>query len=204
MTMLVLIGLPLGSYLYLKKGFSYRKDALDEMKVEGKIDWNTLGLYTAASSEKVIDPTIIVYAPFYSEDGITELAEDFNNLHKQFGVRAEINFALAGDRSEIPELMRTISVKLRNVLYISNKQVPGLAGHHLIYLVDSQGGIRGQYNRRDRDEMRKLVKHISILLPLEKKQQIELVRKKETRDAQPYRMGFNGDCTIASWCNATY
>jgi len=183
MTLLVIIGLPLGSYLYLKKGFTYRKEALDEMKVERTIDWNDFGLMTAVSSEKVNDPSIIVYAPF-NGDGSEGLAEDLNNLHRQYGERSEIRFTLGGDTELRRSMIQQISQKLIKELYISDAQLPQMFTENKLYLIDPDGGIRGEYDRKRIEEMQKLVKHISILLPLEKKKQIQLVRKKETRDEQ--------------------
>jgi len=180
-TLLVLIGLPLGSYLYLKKGFQYRKDALDEMEVTSSVVLDSLRLYKAQSEEPLEHETMLIYADV-DDANQNEIIEHFNNLHRQYGERSEVRFGLSHADIRGDEIFKNVDNKLIYDLYHSPVKNEVFADQSKIYLLDKDGGVRGAYAYQDDDAMQKLVKHISVLLPLEKKKKIDLVRKKETNN----------------------
>ncbi len=188
----ILVVLPLGSLLYLKQGFDYRKQALDELAA----DYGTMPDF---SEYQVLSGSLLdvprgnlhlvgwIDSAHQRERGI--YGSTLSKLYEQFGNSSKMQFItlqLASvDQQQTDQYIRQHqlldSLKVAKMAFLqldetsyyrsakafelplSAEDAPGT--EPLVALVDSALTIRGHYNLREDDQIRLLIKHMATILP---------------------------------------
>lgn len=166
---LVLFLLPAGSYYYLKKGFSFRYNALQELKT--KQTFPVSDIYDFEGNKKSDFLKKKINQVYFSEPIANEKQISiFNRLEKQFKNREYFQQIILYNEKPIEEF---------NDEKFQGYYADGKSTEHLelnrIYLIDTSGMIRNSYDLTDED-IKKLVSHTAILLPLPKKKEIKFRR----------------------------
>lgn len=174
---LLLIVLPAGSYLYLKKGFSYRKQSIVEMTPIDSLDWSVYTTRHGLGQDGDLMEKIVIAVFIKNTPDLKDKAPTIKALHDQFGARQEVKFALvnSGDAGVTHFTEREIL----DDIYVLDGYRDQQVHQENLTLIDQQGRVRGYYNINERTEMQKLVRHIAVLLPLEQKQKLDLIRKSD-------------------------
>ena len=154
----VIIGMPLGSYLYLRQGLSFRINALDALKV----DEADLALQSSLEER-------IKYAPNAVNaiiDANTVDATQIKDVYEKYKGNKYFNLITLGGVNELGEKhqMATSSNEL-------NKTFEDVD----MVLVDTSGQVRQSYVYSD-DEFKKFVQELTVLLPVESSKKIKLDR----------------------------
>lgn len=160
----VLIGLPLGSYLYLRQGFSFRKNLIDDLK-----------------TSTVLQDTLTESGLPLQVKGKCTIVALNNNQEQQLGLFDQFKdakgFQLTGimDTNVVkPYLQKRQQVAdtpaKRNYFQMDSAVFNSLrlaypSSNYLI--LDTLGRLRYKYDGNE-NEMKKLAGHITVLLPLYK------------------------------------
>lgn len=165
---LILIGLPIGSYLYLRSGYMYRLDALESLDVKGALDADFY-CFTASDSIKygeLLGYTLVVTPCELEEEWKTKMTQ----LDEQFTSSPTYrSLKLEGD-----EIMK--STGYADCYFTPQFFYDGLFREHSFVLLDTSLQIRNFY-APDEPGFKKLVEHLAILLPREKEKKIEFKGK---------------------------
>ena len=199
---LMVIALPALSWYYLKRGFDDRIATMEEIKDFGKIPAFSL---STASGETINEGDLernVVVASFLSTEH-PELRSIYgkrlNKLQDQFNDRDRVMFAIhqIGDTvnaenrlsqfAQAYELNDKPAVLLLNdgdQLATSAYKLPlepniKLEDNPYLVLVDTTLTIRNYYDVRAEEEMRKLVHHLTMILPPKPRKDIYFKREKE-------------------------
>ncbi|MBK8109138.1 MAG: hypothetical protein IPK46_01755 [Saprospiraceae bacterium] len=160
----VLIGLPLGSYFYLRQGFTFRKNLIDELKTSMPLK----GTLTDSGYPVLVKGRCTVIALNENHNQQLSLFDQFKDAK---------GFQLAGNMDTMlvmPYLMKKQQVadtkNIRNYFQIDSTVLSTLkqaypASNYLI--LDTLGKMRYSYSGNEND-MKKLAGHITVLLPLYK------------------------------------
>lgn len=144
----MLFVLPAGSWWYLSSGYNYRKDNLEQLKEKGSFE-RKLGLVAEPLKSELISKL---------KDKVTVLVMNPGGLDaKQQDVIDRIADKY-GDR-DFFQVVEEHSIKLGSS----------------IFLVDRDLQIRNTYNW-DKENVKKLVEHTAIMLPIPKRETISLKR----------------------------
>lgn len=161
---LLLIGLPLGSYLYLRKGFEFRKELIDELKTG-----ESLKIPIAS------DSTAIPMKGACTIVSVNGNAEDLLNLYDQFKDARGFQLAAQLDEQKIKQLderrKRELDKPLpKNYFPLDDQVTQALKSAYTdkAYLIlDSTGMVRKTY-AASKEDLKKIAGHITVLLPLYK------------------------------------
>lgn len=144
----LLIGAPLGSYFYLKSGFVYRLESLADLKPKE----------LSADLKSVFD-----------------LQVPHNNKVRLIYLEKENN-PLASDQ------FNAIQDKIVDTSYFQTVRVQGDPEHYLtaggdydFYLLDTAGVLRNYYASNDQT-LKEIIRHLSVVIPLQKRNEIKLER----------------------------
>jgi hypothetical protein len=198
--LLFLVVLPFGSWYYLKNGMDYRVATMGELKHYGKIP--TLS-YTTYTNQTLTDSFFINKILIASVLDLKnpEMSETFGEvlekLHEQFNERKDVLFLLhladtSATQAAVDDFMGKYKLKdTEQCLFLKTPANTTIAAigqtFHLppdnvfpyFSLTDTKGEIRHYYDVRKIEEVRKLVEHTALLVPLEKTQEITLKREQE-------------------------
>jgi len=170
---LILIALPAGSWIYLKKGLDYQKETRSDLENLGKIEvrsffevddevWNKWGL----------DEKLKVISIEQNE----EKNELIKKLNRQFKNSEGLAFIVLKEEnrhfSEIEEVsnIHYVSMPLDKITAQINKIgkssniVYKTEFDHFI-LVDEKNVVKKLYDYRKEDEVKRLIEHVAILVP---------------------------------------
>jgi len=152
----LLVGLPLSSYLYLRKGMNFRLDAIETLTVKSHLPNDAEGV----GSKNV--------HIFYSENESRLPLVDSVRIH--FRDHPMLQFSPFGQEG----------VSLTDSLEAAHRvsEAPGDYSEY-IYLVNRQDAIVNCYNPENLDQVKKLINHIAFLLPPEPKKDFDFRRTKE-------------------------
>lgn len=160
----VLIGLPLGSYLYLRQGFTFRKNLIDDLKTSTPLK----GTLTENGAAVKVNGRCTVIA-------LTENQKQQLSLFDQF--KDAKGFQLAGKMDTtlvMPYLLKkqqsVDSKNIRNYFQLDSNVLSTLKQAYPTskYLIlDTLGKMRYSYTDNEND-LKKLAGHITVLLPLYK------------------------------------
>ncbi|MDX1407978.1 MAG: hypothetical protein R3330_07585 [Saprospiraceae bacterium] len=167
----LVILLPAISWYYLSKGADWRKRGLAEISQRTQIDFPSL--LTSEGTSLGQDDLFGSFA--IAVDGATVPVPDLQKLTEQFGVRQDMQFLMfngqAPDTEDDPwvhiDCVDTACRMLTDVLFPGTKNAA---------LIDDSLQVRRSYDLREAEEMKRLIEHGAILLPTEKREQIELIR----------------------------
>ena len=177
---MLLVVLPIGSYLYLEWGYDYRVEALGELEDFGPIA-------TAVDYELADQATVdVVYiSPLSPSDSV---ATSLRNVYDAWDQQPLVRFIGIG--VEGPELIADTQQSLRisgsegNLREFARlsaqdahcAEVP-VARRALV--VDTSGTVRRCYDLHVGSEVNRLVEHLTMLVPMPEKQDIYLEREVE-------------------------
>jgi len=175
--LLVLIGFPAISWFYLSSGLKWRINAQQETMIK-----EHLGNFTLVDSDSIILRSNEMHGTFYviATPQDSQSFQHLKMVNTQFHVRKDFRtmYLLPEGEDASPQADTTwIHVyciqgceALRTVLF--NPDYSGA-------IVDDSLYLRGQYHLGSGEEMRKLVEHLAVVLPIEKRERIELIRGKQ-------------------------
>ncbi len=176
--MLMLFGLPIGSYFYLVKGYQYRKQALDELKPKAQINWSDYSIDALGGDYEKPEESVVLVFSIKDQNDLNTKWDMFKKLQNQFGSQSVMKFLFVLPKDlQLPE---TDDMEMQKDLFVSYARDGFDQG--VLHLVDQQQQIRGRYDPKNTQEIQKLVRHIAILLPLKKHAEAELIRKKEPKE----------------------
>jgi len=177
--LILIVGFPLGSYLYLKGGFNYRKDILDEVTAKGEFDDFLKNDYFNPKKGHTI-----LFAKFENDDSdkINKLAKvleqfDGNKSFKIVGLTEGINDDLESTFKN--KFNATQGLLIQNLPQtILEKNSLNKEGWNAM-LVDTSSQIRAYYNLSLMEDLNKMIEHVSTVLPRKVEKDIVLERDKE-------------------------
>lgn len=167
---LLLIGFPAISWYYLQTGINWRKQGIQEVRVKDSIALPDLEL---ASGQTLIREDMagkFILIGLHTSDVPGEV---YGDLYDQFDHRDDLLYLILGDTPPLPGWMqvdcdKTDCAGLQEQLFKSS----GVN----IALIDPSGAIRNVYDLSKTADQQNLVKHCAIILPVEKREKIELRR----------------------------
>lgn len=162
--LLVLVGLPFGSYLYLKSGFQFRKNLIDELKT-------TSVLKDSLTQDGALIPTrgrCTVVNISGTPQNQTSLYDQFKDA-KGFQLVGSVDTLTMSEYSEKRQKNITASLsknyyKLDSAKVVSFQQ---LYPNTQFIILDTMGLVRKLY-AGGKEDMKKIAGHITVLLPLYK------------------------------------
>lgn len=175
----LIVGFPLGSYLYLKSGFNYRKEVLEEVTIKGE--------YTDFLKNDYFSPDkghTILFTKFESKDGdrIQKLAK----VLEQFD--SNKSFKIVGLSNGLDETISRIFKSAFNAnqgMLIQNLPAEALDQNNFstdgrnAMLVDTASQIRAYYDFSQPGDFNKMIEHVATVLPRKIEKDIVLERDKE-------------------------
>ncbi|MFK8054693.1 MAG: hypothetical protein AB8F78_01125 [Saprospiraceae bacterium] len=177
----LLVLLPLGSFLYLKAGISYRIESLGELKPLGSGD--VFGL------EKSTEEDPAVYALYMTPASASDsVATSIRNVHEAFDHEPAVNFVGLGmaDFSIIKDKDQTsqlpLSASFKSAFQALTSPSPHCENVPLSQqgiLVDREGMVRRCYDLHSGPDVTRMVEHLTILVPPAPIQDMFLEREKE-------------------------
>ena len=144
----IIVLAPLGSYIYLRKGFKYRLQAIEELKPKNINPDHRATLDSLWSGSGKVN---LIY--FASEDSLREL-EIYNKIEERIVDRTRFDLSrISYDYSHKTE---------------ANMEYP-------FYLLDTSGAVRNYYHTEEHTSAN-ILKHLSVLIPMPKRKEIKLKR----------------------------
>jgi hypothetical protein len=198
--LLLLVGLPLGSFYYLKKGADYRRAALAEFNDYGPMPELARYDLVAGKLPDSLRGNMFVLAWLAETDAevIGSYAESWRKLGDQFLASPHIYFVSLVQDSALaqrviqenglapytaiqPFLRLSESAFYQTAeriqLPLSEYDAPGTKP--IVALADSSLTVRNFYDLTQEDEVRRLVNHIALFIPLPAEKDILIDRDKE-------------------------
>lgn len=192
----ILVGLPAVSYVYMRDGFNWRKQAISELGEYGKIRPAFL-IYPGGERQNRLESSVTVVHIFGKNPDLTDankkILDDGERLFKQFGqmgdmsIRSDFRLAMIaeGGTSEFvsyKQLRPSADYATwvwtggiddwRAVVDYGYEQFckkEGIQPFPEYYAVtDTSGQIRRYYNALDEKQVGRMVEHIAMLLPVVK------------------------------------
>lgn len=167
---------PLGSYLYLRSGFNYRKQALEELKNKTELSKSQVEILENSTDSDVLDRVwkgITLIQKVSSEKDIKDALFVAENLT----VRPDFQLIAFTDRNQSEFLNDTIYQKTLHRIEMDNQTFNQFfEENRFILLKDSL--IRNTYGSTIED-MKTVYEHTVILLPVKKRDKITLERDAE-------------------------
>ncbi len=196
--LLLLVGLPAMSYLYLSRGYEYRKDGIMTQGDFGKMpDLKELSPVRGELPEKLrgamtvvgwLDPTKPATTNTYGHmlDSVYQQFKDSPNLYFTTITKADDPAVTAESFAdkynlEDSDMLSFLSANEASFLQTARDfQLPGTPGESpVVALVDSSLTIVKHYDLGSREETLGLVQLISLIIPLPQRPEIVLEREKE-------------------------
>lgn len=192
----ILIVLPVGSYLYMTYGFNWRKQAVAELGEYGKIRPAFL-IYPGGERQNRLESSVTVVHIFGKNPDLTDankkIIDDCEQLFSQFGelgdksIRADFRMAMiaeGGTAEFISYKQKSPTVDYATWVwtggvddwrvvvdygyqqYCKKEGVEPVPEYYA--LTDTSGQIRRYYNALDPKQVGRMVEHIAMLLPVAK------------------------------------
>lgn len=196
--LLLLVGLPAMSYLYLSRGYEYRKDGIMTQGDFGKMpDLQELSPVRGKLPEKLrgamtvvgwLDPTKPATTNTYGHmlDSVYQQFKDSPHLYFTTITKADDPAVTAEGFAEKyhleeSDMLSFLSANEASFLQTARDfQLPGTPGESpVVALVDSSLTIVKHYDLGSREETLGLVQLISLIIPLPQRPEIVLEREKE-------------------------
>ncbi|MCB0571331.1 MAG: hypothetical protein KDC66_16280 [Phaeodactylibacter sp.] len=200
--LLMLVGLPLGSWYYLQTGLDYRLQTRAEMKDYALVPGFTLlnDNDSLVSQNRFQDGLVVGY--FFSEPQAEIYGNTLARLHGQYDERDDIFFLafnpdtsaagrsrmlafaqqyqladpeqcffLSGTEDELQSLAAACKLPFE-------EHQMSLTDNALLFFADSLI-VRGYYDMRRPDELKRLIRHVTYNIPLKKEKELIFQREKE-------------------------
>ncbi|MBX2872828.1 MAG: hypothetical protein KTR30_12030 [Saprospiraceae bacterium] len=187
---LLLIGLPAGSWYYLQKGLDYRLETMGQLTDHG--DFKLLTSNTPDQETKASVRVINFLAADPAERA--QQGSLLSKLYAQFDKREDFQLVTFVDSTLMSELdgfrtkygldeepqcmFRALDGSTWRKFVQTYKEESSSPDQY-IALVDLEGNIRNFYVQQEQEEVKDLVEHIALLLPMKKQNKPELRREIE-------------------------
>lgn len=173
---IILIGLPIGSYLYLRSGFMYRLEALQTLESKGDFPDSLLCLNSSSDLQSTkLNRKTLLLAQFKDTGHEEELKNNLRLLNDQFSDSKTFQMVWLLDSSVNKSLNQDLDILNCNV---DKLQLDELFLDNELMLVDTSLQIRNRYSY-SAERFKKVVEHLAIILPREKRKNIVLQRESE-------------------------
>ncbi len=149
---LVLVGAPLGSYLYLRKGFEYRLNALEELKPK-----------TMEASLKTLMDSMV---PDNNKVSLVYMKRQGDDLGES---QLDAIDAKVVDTASFQTII--VDRNFRDGLMPEQDM-------QTFYLLDTAGVLRATYSANEQT-LKDIIRHLSVLIPMPKRKNIQLKRDVE-------------------------
>ena len=197
---ILLVGFPLGSYLYLKKGYDYQKAALDDMRRTDRLtDASSLELVSGELPEVQQGVSRIIGLLGTAPESMTDTyAATLRQLYEQFDELDNLQFWTvfgAVDSSRVAEFVKRSGLKedetqllyfrspeysnFVSQLKLSAEEAGYLRNHPLLVLVDDSLYVRRAFRADIPEEVRQLVERTAIVVPERSRPKPRIVRETE-------------------------
>lgn len=199
---LLLVVFPLGSWYYLRTGLDYRLQAMQELKDYGRMpDFTLVNINDSLVSSRRFAGGLAV-GHFFSGNYEDLYAEKLAKLHEQFNERDDIFFLSFSADTSASARQRLLQFAAGNKLMDEEQcfylaMPPGqakafadacrlpfeekgmsLANNSLLFFADSLM-VRGFYDMREEESLKRLVKHITLNIPPKKDKELIFEREVE-------------------------
>ncbi|NUO01042.1 MAG: hypothetical protein HUU01_10555 [Saprospiraceae bacterium] len=184
----ILVVFPAVSWYWLSQGLDYRKTAKAELKDLGPLPDHQWRNYTGRTLSKTDLKGSFVIAGVYdlSQPQLSDyFGREFSRLHDQFDDRKDVFFfsVIGQDTALLPAFLEkygltdttqcfffTTEPEAMKNLAVTGFRMPALDGTSSPYIAfaDTSSVIRNHYNVRDNQQLKRMVQHISLLLPMSK------------------------------------
>lgn len=193
----LLIVLPLGSWYYLKNGLDYRMTTMSELKQFGTLpnfSYTTFSNATIATPNLQGKVAVVNVLDLQNEQLSRTLGGILERLHDQFNERQDVYFlihVMDTSKTTIENFARQYQLQDDTQCYFIPTSAANLAvlpaNYHLsadsLYshftLVDTKQMVRKHYDVQDEAQVKRLVEHLALLLPLQKREELTLQRERE-------------------------
>ncbi len=193
----ILVVLPLGSWYYLKNGLNYRIATMSELKNYGKLpafSYHTFSNNNVKSADLQGKVVVVNALPLQNESLTNAWGTTLEKLHDQFDERSDVCFLVYvadTSRTNLESFTSKYQLQDYNQCYFvpfEAAAMPKLASDYHIgvdslpnhfTLIDTKGIVRKHYNVQEEAQVKRLVEHMALLLPLQKKEEISLQREPE-------------------------
>jgi hypothetical protein len=188
----MLVVLPLGSWYYLQNGLDYRISTMSELKQYGllpDLSYRTLdgkNLTTADLRGKV---TVTNVLDWHNPTLADAYGTYLQRLHEQFNERADVYFLIhTPDTTKARAFAQQYGLQDSTQCFFLSGTPTEIAAlptnYHLsadalkthFTLIDTKTMVRKHYDVRDEQQVKRLVEHLALLIPLQKKEEITLKR----------------------------
>ena len=166
---------PAVSYWYLRSGFIYRRDALEELKNEVAFtneQKNTLLALDSNFIDKISDEIFIVMKLKDERD-----EKDLYFIAENLKSRRDFRVLGLYTHKDLPSYNDTIYQKILSRKFADTEALDKILNDNR-FILGKNGVIRNQYGDSI-EMMKKLYEHAIILLPMKKREKIDLKRDKE-------------------------
>lgn len=196
----LLIGLPFGSYLYLKKGYDYQKAALDDMRRSDRLtDAGALELLSGELPEEQLGNCRLIGLLGTANEAQTDsYAATLRQLYEQFSELGNLQFwtvfgevdssrvqrfvargDLPADEAQLLYFRSQDYSSFVSQLALSAEEAAQLRNHPLLVLVDDSLYVRRAFRADVPEDVRTLVERTAIVVPERSRPKPELVRETE-------------------------
>ena len=148
----LIVGFPLASWYYLNTGLEFRKQALKELQAKG--NWDIDGLDPLDFEYK----TSVVFMD-------ASLHDEMMLIHEQYGESNTFQIVEVLENEIQDEAWKTVRIDS------GSPSIDSLRSS--IFLVDTKGQLRLTYGK-NKEDLKKLVEHIAIVLPREVEPDIKM------------------------------
>lgn len=184
MLLLFLVGFPVVSYFYLKSGYDYRVEAMQELKDYGRLPaLPSATLWGDSLSPETHNRHIVVlhYVDLDKQENSKLFGKYMQELHEQFDGIERVRFWAGFSPAHAPSVSAFLldyQLEDKEQYLPFDQQAIPLANidpsilqedKPLVFLSDTTGTIRKVYNLENGREVVRLVEHITFLMPPEKK-----------------------------------
>ena len=185
---LLLVGQPAGSWYYLQKGLDYRLETMGQLSDHGDFKLLTAGTSSATEQVRVIN--FLANEPAQRE----QQGELLSKLYAQFDKREDFQLITFWDSTAFAGLdtfrrkygleeepqctFGPLGQQVWQQFVTTYKEGAKQAAQQMA-LVDMDGNIRNFYAQDQEAEIKRLVEHIALLLPMKKQAKPELRREIE-------------------------
>jgi len=182
--LLFLVVFPIISYFYLKSGYDYRVDAMEELQEYGALpvpDGPTL--FGDSLSDKALQKKVVLlhFIDLANPDQRDLMGKYMGEVHEQFDGVENVVF-LAGFQSNDPDAVQAFLGKHKledpeQYFVFPQEELTGpytfleggVTAKPYVMLSDTSGTIRNFYNLERGKELVRMVEHVTYLMPQEKR-----------------------------------
>ncbi len=177
--MLFLVGLPLGSWYYLREGYQYRKALLDDLRQLGKVaPVEVTDVRDSLVAFGALQGKVLVVGPVDPDNATAVQA--LQGLSDQFGESGAVAFALIGKNpsaaGQLEDLFAGQEEKHPGMYFFIPANAAGADAllqslsfsewnGHTVALADTSLMIRRTYDLTLGEDVKRLVEHLTIVIP---------------------------------------